>query len=170
MKPKTKITNKDKFEGNPRVITKDQQRLLKEHLEELGDLSGVVYCQNQKAFVGGNQRSDIFNGADIEIVETFKQPTAKKTVALGFITYEGEKYAYREVKFTPEQFNKACIVANNDGGDFDYEILADWDKDELEEMGMQMMEVFGGDLEDFFKEGEQGEKKLKTCPHCGKEL
>jgi hypothetical protein len=37
-----KISNELKFEGNPRKINDKQKELLKKHIEELGDLSGLV--------------------------------------------------------------------------------------------------------------------------------
>ncbi len=137
MESQKKISNELKFEGNPRKINDKQKELLKKHIEELGDLSGVVYCQNQKAYVGGNQRSDIFDGAKIEIVKEFKKPNKSNTVANGFIIHNNERFAYREVKFNEEQFKQACIVANNDGGENDWEILQgkDW-ADILEEAGL----------------------------------
>lgn len=134
-----KINRKKKFKGNPRKISKKEFNLLKDHIEELGDLAGVVYCQNNKAYVGGNQRSEVFNGSDISIVERNKKPSKNGTVAHGFVEYNGEKYAYREVHFTKEQFDKACIVANSDGGSFDWEILeSDWDSVALGEWGLDM--------------------------------
>ncbi len=138
MRNKTKISNSDKFKRNPRKITEKQKALLADHLSELGDLSGVIYCHTAKAFVGGNQRSDIFDGAEIEITERFDTPTKHKTVAHGYILWQGEKYAYREVAFTEAEFRKACIAANNDGGEFDLEILKmDWDTDDLTDWGFE---------------------------------
>lgn len=133
------ISNKNKYDENPRTITKKQFGLLKEHIEELGDLSGVVYCHKNKAFVSGNQRSEIFNGAEIEIVEKFDKPTRRGTVAYGFITYNGEKYAYREVYFMKSRFEMACIVANYDGGSFDWDIIANkFDELDLTKWGVKV--------------------------------
>jgi hypothetical protein len=134
-----KITVKNKFKGNPRKITDKQMQLLKEHLEELGALSGIIYCVNNKAYVGGNQRSTIFDGADIEIIERFEIPTENKTLAHGFVVYNNEKFAYREVAFTEMEFKKACVVANNDGGSFDFEILKEWDVP-FEDWGVEIEE------------------------------
>jgi len=132
-----KIDNNLKFKGNPRKITEKQQILLKQHLEELGDLSGVVYCVNNQAYVGGNQRSDIFHGCNIHYVKQYDEPTEQGTLSHGFIEYNGEEYAYREVSFTEEQFKQACIVANNDGGSFDWDILQSWDFEQLGEWGLE---------------------------------
>jgi len=139
MEPLKAISNKLKFDRNPRTITKKQFELLKEHITELGDLSGVVYCHNNKAYVGGNQRSEVFNEALIEVIERYKAPTKNKTIAHGFINFNGEKFAYREVVFTKEEFDKACIVANNDGGTFDWDMLAnEWQEDLLIGWGMSV--------------------------------
>ncbi len=53
-----------KFDGNPRYITDRQWHLLKDNLEELGDLSGVVHDLNSNMYVSGNQRSSVFRDAE----------------------------------------------------------------------------------------------------------
>jgi hypothetical protein len=136
MKTKKEISRELKFKGNPRKISDKQQKLLREHIEELGDLSGVVYCRTHEAYVSGNQRSDIFDTSAIEIVEEYKKPNKQGTIAYGFINHDGERFAYREVEFNKLQFEKACIVANNDGGDNDEDILSTWNLDNLEEWGI----------------------------------
>ncbi|WP_407497466.1 hypothetical protein [Elizabethkingia meningoseptica] len=139
MENNKKISKKLKFGKNPRIITKQKFELLESHLEELGDLSGVVFCHNHKAYVGGNQRSEIFDGAKIEITQKFDPPTDKKTIAIGFILFKGEKFAYREVVFTDEMFDKACIVANNSGGTNDWNSLFnEWNIDELKDWGVDI--------------------------------
>jgi hypothetical protein len=138
MKTNEKISRDLKFKGNPRKITESERTLLRKHIEELGDLSGVVYCHNQKAYVGGNQRTDIFDESAIEIVETYKKPNEQRTIAYGFINYEGERFAYREVQFDKEQFDQACIVANNSGGSNDWDVLDSWDAVKLIEWGLKV--------------------------------
>ena len=182
MQSKTTISTGNKFKGNPRKISEKQQRLLAEHLAELGDLSGVVFCHNNKAYVGGNQRADVFNGAEIEITERFDTPTNHHTIAHGFIKWQGEKYVYREVAFTPEQFRKACIVANNDGGEFDFDILKmDWDIGDLSEWGLDFPADLGIDIggdddssgssdkapPDDFAEYDENIPTEHECPKCG---
>lgn len=136
MENKNKISKKLKWENNPRRISKHQFELLEKHIDALGDLSGVVYCHNHNAYLGGNQRSEVFDGAKIEITERFNPPTDKNTTAIGFIIFKGEKYAYREVCFSDYQFRQACIVANNGGGENDWDELANWDMDELNDWGL----------------------------------
>lgn len=119
------------FKDNPRVITDKQLTRLEEDLRKFGDLSGVVYCRNNKSYVGGNQRSKIFDGCKITLINKFDKPHKDGTVAVGFIEWNGNKYLYREVEFTEAQFREACIVANNDGGDWDFDLLKEWNIDEL---------------------------------------
>ena len=134
------IKKENQYKNNPRKITEKEKDLLKDHLEEFGDLSGVVYCIQNKAFVGGNQRSNVFDNCKIEIVEKYEKPTKNRTVSHGFIIYNKEKYTYREVSFSEGQFKKACVVANNDGGSFDWEILEEnWNFTELTEWGLNLM-------------------------------
>jgi len=124
------------FDSNPRKISGSQKEQLESHLLKFGDLGGVVYCRNNKAYVGGNQRSKIFDGASITYIDSFQTPQSDKTVAFGFIEWKGNKYLYREVEFTPEEFREACIAANNDGGEWDMEVLKlRWSKEELESFG-----------------------------------
>jgi hypothetical protein len=137
-----KTVRKDlQYKSNPRKITGSQIERLESDLQKFGDLSGVVYCQANKAYVGGNQRSKIFDGSDITVLERFEEPQSDKTVAIGFINWNGNKYLYREVQFTEEEFREACIVANNDGGSFDWDMLSvEWDKFELSSYGLDISE------------------------------
>lgn len=131
---------------NPRTISDKELNRLEDHLLKFGDLGGVVYCRNNKAYVGGNQRSKIFDGAEIEIIEQFDTPREDKTIAVGFITWNDRKYMYREVVFTEEEFKEACIIANSDSGEWDLDILKDnWLVDDLEEWGFDV-ELLTDDL------------------------
>lgn len=145
-----KIDKTLKYADNPRQITDDQLSMLKKHLETLGDLSGVVYCTKNKAYLGGNMRSEIMDGCEIEITQRFDKPTPQKTLAHGFITFGGEKFAYREVAFTKEEFKQACIVANSNGGTWDWEVLASeqWIDLPLQHWGIEITPTLDTDLVD----------------------
>jgi hypothetical protein len=171
MEPLKAISNKLKFAGNPRQITGKQFELLKSHIQELGDLSGVIYCHNNKAYVGGNQRSEVFNEASIEIIERYAKPTKNKTVAHGFILFNGEKFAYREVMFTREEFDKACIVANNDGGSFDWDIIAnEWSEDLLKDWGMNIPDTSFSGATGEEKEAKEDEYQIAVIIPCNDEV
>lgn len=122
-----KISKDFIFKDNPRKITDKQPSRLESDLRKFGDLSGVVYCRNNKAYVGGNQRSKIFDGSQITLIKEYDEPLQDKTVAVGFIEWNGSRYLYREVEFSESEFREACIVANNDGGDWDFDLLKEWD-------------------------------------------
>lgn len=146
-----KIDKGLQYDKNPRTISGSDQEQLEGHLLKFGDIGGVVYCRNNKAYVGGNQRSKIFDGAEINLIEEYEQPQQDKTIAIGFINWNGNKYLYREVVFTEEEFKEACIAANNDGGEWDKLILsADWTKEELEKFGFNTSQ-----FEDLFKQDEE---------------
>ena len=68
METKKEISRELKFKGNPRKISDEKKNLLKTHIEELGDLSGIVFCRTNQAYASGNQRSDILDSSKIEIV------------------------------------------------------------------------------------------------------
>jgi len=138
MKPK--IDKSLKFANNPRQITARQFKTLKKHLEQLGDLSGIIYCRNNDAYTGGNMRAEVMHGSKVEIVEEFKRPTKQKTLAYGYVHYEGERFAYREVAFTDEEFKQACIVANSNGGSWDWDVLSgnEWSDLPLSEWGLDV--------------------------------
>lgn len=131
-----------KFPDNPRQITAGQFRLLKKHLAQLGDLSGIIYCRNNKAYTGGNMRAEVMHGCEVEIVEKFDKPTTQKTVAYGYVKFKGERFAYREVEFTGEEFRQACIVANSNGGSWDWDALSGgaWQDAPLNDWGLQLPE------------------------------
>ncbi len=137
-----KINKNLQYASNPRKIKGSELERLENDLLKFGDLGGVVYCQLNKAYVGGNQRSKVFDGSQITILKTFDKPQADKTVALGFINWNGNQYLYREVQFTEAEFKEACIVANNDGGSFDFELLAEnFSKEELTDFGLDLTDL-----------------------------
>lgn len=134
------------YHKNPRKISKKQLAQLKEWLLELGDLSGIVHDLNSDEIIGGNQRTralglDLEN-CETEIVETKPAPDAQGTVAVGFLLYAGNKYNYRQVRWTPEQCEKANIVANKAGGEWDWHLLGEnFEWDNLLEWGWSEKEL-----------------------------
>lgn len=129
------------YHKNPRKMGDERKEKLKQNLLELGDLSGVVHDLNSDEIIGGNQRSSIFdiNHAEIKLVRSFNPPTPQGTVALGYISWQGEMFAYRQVRWTPEQCEKANITANALGGEFDYDML-------MEEFNPENLKDWGVDL------------------------
>lgn len=132
------------YHKNPRIISEKQYGDLKQWLDELGDLSGLVHELNTDEIIGGNQRSRVFKegGAEIVLMEKFDPPTKTGTVGLGYVILRGEKYAYRQVRWNEKQSEQANIVANKAGGVFDWDILANqFDSDKLMEWGFSAEEL-----------------------------
>ena len=148
------------YSKNARKISEQQLADLEAFLRELGDLSGVVHDLNTDQIIGGNQRSKVFdiNECKIEIEHRMKKPDAQGTVALGYVIWKGKRYSYRQVRWTPKQCEKANIVANKAGGEWDEELLAQFFKDtDLGKWGFSDDEI--GDLF-----GEPTKKKIDAKP------
>jgi hypothetical protein len=157
------------YHKNPRTLSEKQFKLLKRDLAELGDLSGIVHDLNSDEIISGNQRSKIMEikPAMITIVEKFRKPTKTGTVATGFVTYNGEKFAYRQVKWTPRQCEKANVVANKSGGSWDMDVLANsFEIEDLMDWGFEKIEL-GLNIDKIGGEDGPDKKKKKTCPECG---
>jgi hypothetical protein len=105
--------------ANPRTITDEKLAALKAAMIAFGDLSGVVNNLTTGNQVGGHQRVKVLGDAPITILNRFEQPTRQGTVAEGYIEFEGERFVYREVQWSPDKEKAAMIAANKHGGDWD---------------------------------------------------
>jgi hypothetical protein len=134
------------YHKNPRQITEKQYRDLSKWLQELGDLSGVVHDLNSDEIISGNQRCRVFdvNECEIEIIEERDGPDEQGTVAIGFVIWEGKKYNYRQVRWSKRQCEQANIVANQAGGAFDFDVLANqFEFSDLISWGFEQWELLG---------------------------
>lgn len=160
------------FKNNPRTLSKKQHDQLKRDLLELGDLSGIVHDLNSGEIVGGNQRVKIFceiPNPKITISERYKNPTKAGTVAHGYVELNSEKYSYREVRWTPKQCQKANIVANKAGGEWDFSVLKSvFKKNDLIDWGFEKIDLGIGDETIIEDEGkEKFSIEINECPKCG---
>lgn len=74
-----------------------------------------------------------------------------------------------------EKRRKLAIMDNStsDSSEFDVELLkVDLSIPELQDLGLPVFEESNIDVDSFFEDSEQAEKKPKTvkCPHCGEEF
>ena len=104
---------------NPRKITDEQLQALRKAMVEFGDLSGLVVNLTTGNYVGGHQRVKILGDLPVTVVQRFPKPTARGTVAEGYVTYNGERFVYREVKWDATKEKAALVAANKHGGDWD---------------------------------------------------
>jgi len=121
-----KVSDLKQYSKNPRKITEEDKAILKQGLEEYGDLGGIVYNVQLECLVGGNQRSVTLDPSDkIVITERFKKPTKTGTVAEGYILNNGEKFSYREVAWNEQRHKAATLIANKAGGTWDFGMLTE---------------------------------------------
>jgi hypothetical protein len=111
---------------NPRTITDEQLAVLRAAMREFGDISGLIRNMTTGNLVGGHQRVKILGDLPVKVVRRYKQPTVQGTIAEGYVTFEGERFTYREVKWDIAKEKSAMIAANKLGGD--------WEKDKLNEL------------------------------------
>lgn len=124
------------YHKNPRKITGKMFEALGDSLEEFGDMGGIVVNKSTCEVLGGNQRTKVFKEKDptevsVVITEVFKKPTKTGTVALGYVTFSGEKYGYREVEWDKEKAERANLIANKIGGFWDIDMLANQFSEEV---------------------------------------
>lgn len=150
----------NQYHKNPRGISQKQSEDLEAWLNEFGDLSGVVHNIQTDEIIGGNQRSKVFNinECEIEIVKSYDEPTKTGTMAEGYIIYNDERYTYRQVSWTPEQCEKANIIANKAGGFWEWDILEnDFGAELLKECGFNEAELHNQFDKEEETEGKPGE-------------
>jgi hypothetical protein len=107
-------------------------------------LSGIVHDLNSDQIIGGNQRSKVFdvNACEIVLTEQYANPDEQGTVALGYILWQGNKYAYRQVRWDERQCESANVIANRAGGEWDFELLAsNFAVDDLLAWGFEPVEL-----------------------------
>jgi ParB-like chromosome segregation protein Spo0J len=131
--PETRLGQFSANPRNPRKISDEQLEALKQAMRAYGDLSGLVVNLNTGHLVGGHQRVKILGNLPVEITRRFPKPTGRGTVAEGVVIYNGERFVYREVRWTEQQERAAMIAANKHGGDWDLpglsEILMELDSE-----------------------------------------
>lgn len=158
------------YHKNPRKITQAQLDQLKENIQELGDLSGIVHDLNTDEIISGNQRSRVIdiNKCEVVLTETYDEPNAQGTVAWGYVLFEGQKLNYRQVRWDDRQREKANITANALGGDWDYNILKqDFRFSDLMDWGLENLQP---QLEIENQRKEVKEDKFKICQNITTEI
>lgn len=120
----------------------------------------------------------------LELRELLVYPFNDKYVVLGgnmrLRALKELGYTEADVKVIPKDLPAKKLRAivqkdNKDYGTNDMDILAnEWDVEELDEWGVDIIKTNFDDIDSFFEdnEGEGGDKKHKqtTCPECGHEF
>ena len=157
----------ENHKDNPRKISKKQFTKLEETMKAYGDLSGIVHNLEDNQLISGNQRTRVFNLSDckITISQEFKTPTPNGTVAIGYIEYNNELFNYRQVRWNQDKANKAMIIANKAGGEFDLDILANIpniDLTDLKEIGFTEIELGLGEPPQLPQQEQEKESRLSV--------
>lgn len=122
---------------NPRKISDEKLQMLKKTIAEFGDLSGIVFNTKTKQLVGGHQRAKVLSKGEITIEKKFSKPTKTGTTATGYVTFNGEKFSYREVNWPKDKELAANIAANKGAGEWDLPALSEM-LTSIEEAGLDM--------------------------------
>lgn len=108
---------------NPRTITSQQLDSLKQAMKEFGDLGGIVFNRSTGRLVSGHQRGKNLDPTWTIVKEEIAD--SKGTVAHGYVDTPDGRFSYREVAWDETREIAANIAANQQGGDFDYDLLAE---------------------------------------------
>jgi len=136
---------------NSKRTTAEEIQKLKESIELLGDISGIVYDVSTDEIICGNQRSSIIdiNNRDITYVKEFKKPDKFGTLAYGHVEWEGQLYTFRKVKWNEEQRQLANLSANLMYSSYDFfELGRNFTEEVMKESGFDTHELkmaFGDD-------------------------
>lgn len=120
---------KDGF-GNPRKITAKKRQELKESLEQFGDF-GLILIDENNNLIAGNQRVSVLKEIDPETVVLCK----------------------RLIGYTETELKAINIKDNTHAGEWDMDILAEWNADIMIDLGL--------DAEGSKKQGEPSEREIK---------
>lgn len=122
---KIKLSTIKENPDNPRFISDEKLKLLQDSISDFEIMMSLrpIIIDENKMVLGGNMR-------------------LKALKALGYKTVESS-WIKQEMNLTPEQ-KKEFIIKDNVGfGSFDWEMLeADWDKEELEEWGLDIPDTW----------------------------
>jgi hypothetical protein len=123
------------YPDNPRIHG-DGEGLSKSILK-YGDLSGVVFNIRNEQLVGGHYRVKTIHKDSVIKVNSTSDDTG--TTAEGTITLPtGQRLNYREVDWDEQTHKEACIIANNE------KIQGEWDIDlldsQLEDLSIEMQD------------------------------
>ena len=112
---------------NPRSITPEKLAMLKKAMQEFGDLGGVVFNRTTGRLVSGHQRGKNLDSTWPIFKEECTDSTG--TVAHGYVETPDGRFSYREVAWDEEKEKAANVAANQHGGEFDDDLLAQLLKD-----------------------------------------
>ena len=151
-----RITDIKPNPSNPRHISDDKLKKLMQSIKEFPKMMELrpIVLDSNNIILGGNMRYR----------------------ALSELGYKDipKEWIKKASDLTDEEVRRFIIADNVGYGEWDYDLLhVDWTDEELEGWGMDIprIEMFEGDIDDFFEESDkQAKEKELLCPHCGKNI
>lgn len=148
------LTTLQKLDNNPRIIKDGQFEKLCQSIERNPDYFNArpLILSNRTGelvIIAGNQRFEAAKHLGLKEVPTY--------------LIEG---------LTEEREKEIIIRDNVNNGEWDHDVLAnEFNIDELDDWGLELIAPFVGNVDEFFEEEDEKEKAPKTfiCQHCGKE-
>lgn len=136
--------------------------LIRKSLNECGAGRSII-IDSENEIIAGNgvyEQSQTLN-MPVKIIET----DGKELVVIKRI----------DLKTDDEKRKKLAIMDNStsDSSEFDMELLqVDFEVNDLQDFGIPVFEASNIDVDSFFEDSEEQEKKTKMvkCPHCGEEF
>ncbi len=132
---------------NPRKLTKDQYKHLKNSINKFGLIDKPI-INKDNTLIGGHQRIEVLKKEKIKTVECWVP----------------------EEQLDQKQVDELNVRLNKNLGEWDFDILAnEWDLNDLIEWGFTAKELEIGTVENIDVEDDK-KKKKNTCPSCGHEF
>jgi ParB-like chromosome segregation protein Spo0J len=143
------IKDLQKFQKNPRTLSKDQFRQLKTSLDKFGLIDKPI-INLDNTIIGGHQRLEVLKKSGAKDVECWVPDK-------GLSSHDIEELNVR---------------LNKNVGDWDFDVLAnEFEITDLLEWGFDPEELMGACAEEIeAEEKEDSKKKKQECPNCGFEF
>ena len=140
--------------ANPNRMAAEDKDRMRKSLAEFGDLSGVILNRRTGLLIGGHQRAEVLNLSDLGAeapaeIDYLAHPDPDGTVARGYFTRDGRRYALRVVDWPEDKAHAALLAANRYGrvGQDDAALLKDLleaaDQGQRTESGELLAELTG---------------------------
>lgn len=150
---KRRLGDLTEWDKNPRQLSKHDEDHLGESIDKFGLADPLVINTNNQ-IIGGHQRKKVMlaNGYTVGSLVDVRVPSRP---------------------LTEKEAEELAIRLNRNSGEWDFDILADFELDDLTDWGFTLDELqaegIGLDLIEFpeYDEGIENEVEYHECPECG---
>jgi hypothetical protein len=100
--------------ANPNRMADEDKARMALSLAEFGDLSGITLNRRTGMLIGGHQRVSVMPDGALDVTD-IAEPEPDGTVARGYLTHLGRRYAVRVVDWPSDKAHAALLAANRFG-------------------------------------------------------